>query len=762
MNPFKIPLTFIVLLVVLSSKSYGQETPWQNIGPFMGYVLCMAMDTTHSDTVYAGTPTGVYKSVDGAENWIKTSLTDFEINNLEISFSNPGLLIASSDSIVYKSEDCGDTWAEIWRSEKTIGAIAIDPSDDLSIWVGINVGLTGYTENLYHTTDGGENWEAVSWGEEETKLQNLLDIHFDRSDASVMYVCGWGDTYHVDGGLFVSNDKGKTWTNHRPGGCSSNNVLTVATTEAGYEPHAAYVLVSACSLDKKLFKSLDYGVTWEECEPATTDYIDRFAYIMEFDPKYPKWLYFGGNYKSEASIIAFNIEAESWHYLPGSPLYYPTSLLMNSEVWYMGFKGDGVFRWDDDKDTSWVAKVTGMTDVKAYDIMTYPGDPDKIMAAIEGSLAKTSNGGETWDLTNKSYGALALNPNDTNIIYAGAVSTYLPNWTDSYAGYKSINGGDSWSSKKLFTRGGLAEYGYTFRTGDILVFPDDPDVLLFGVDGGSGAGEGLFRSINGGESWEREFSTGVTPIAMDPGNHDIVYLGTTKPGAVHRSENGGQSWDPIGGLAYIIEDLGININGQVMAATSDGLFKWDGVDTWSLVPGFPETSTTAIAIDNIPATPVYYVGTEAQGVYISEDGGDTWSSFNHGLNKSNITRLRLTDSNPRNLYAGTEDGGVWVTTLKKEVTAVPTLQEPEISFSIFPNPNSGIFSIITSSDAGLKGRLKIVNLLGEVVYSRNNIELGSNNAHEVSVGNIAPGNYILVFTNNKLTINKKVIITGRR
>ena len=87
------PLALSIFLAILITEVNCQTTPWKNIGPFMGYVHCMAMDTSHSDTVYAGTPTGVYKSIDGAENWIKTSLTDFEIKNLKISFNNSYSLI---------------------------------------------------------------------------------------------------------------------------------------------------------------------------------------------------------------------------------------------------------------------------------------------------------------------------------------------------------------------------------------------------------------------------------------------------------------------------------------------------------------------------------------------------------------------------------------------------------------------------------------------------------------------------------------------
>ncbi len=759
MKRFYFQLALFIFPVIFITKVNSQNIPWKNIGPFMGYINCMAMDTLRADTVYAGTPTGIYKSEDGAENWFKTSLNDVEINCLTISQNNPGLLIASSDSIVYKSDDFGETWNENWKSEITIGAIAIDPENDLSIWVGIDVGWSDNIENLYHSGDGGETWEAVPWDKEDEnrKLNSIISIHFDRSNESIIYVCGYGNFEGSDQGLFVSSDKGESWKNHKLGGCSNSHGLAVSSTPKGYEPHTAFVLVEACSIAEKLFKSLDYGNTWTEIDMPETDYIGGNPRVMEIDPVNPEWLNFGGNYKSEASIVAFNIEAETWHYYPGTPFSYPSSLLMNSTIWYMGFKRDGVFRWDDDKDTAFVAKIAGMTDMKVYDIMTYPDNQNKTLAAIEGSLAKTNNGGETWDLIDKSFGALALHPKDTSMIYAGVVSSYLPNPVDSYYGYKSMNGGDSWSGYKLFTRGGLAEYGYTFRTGDILISPDDPEIILFGVDGGGGAGEGLFRNINGGDSWTREFSTGVSPIAMDPGNHDILYLGTTKSGSVHRSEDGGQSWNPIGGQADIISDLGVDINGQVMAATSEGLLIWDGSETWSVVPAFEDIYTKAIVIDNRPALPVYYVGTEKQGVFVSADGGTTWDSFNEGLKKSNITRLRLTDSNPRNLYAGTEDGGVWVTTLKKETTAVSILHNPEISFNIFPNPNNGTFNIITDCNSELKGNLKIINFLGEIIYLNSNVRIGSKKAYEISIDKVTPGNYVLTFTDDKLMINRKVI-----
>ena len=98
-----------------------------------------------------------------------------------------------------------------------------------------------------------------------------------------------------------------------------------------------------------------------------------------------------------------------------------------------------------------------------------------------------------------------------------------------------------------------------------------------------------------------------------------------------------------------------------------------------------------------------------------------------------------------------------MTSLNKVITFAPILQKPEISFNIFPNPNNGTFNIITNSDSELKGTLKIINFLGEVIYSKNNFEINSNKTYELNINNLTPGNYIITFTDDKLIINRKVI-----
>ena len=184
-----------------------------------------------------------------------------------------------------------------------------------------------------------------------------------------------------------------------------------------------------------------------------------------------------------------------------------------------------------------------MGNIEVLDIIPYPNDPQKIVAAIYSNHAKTTDGGNSWTITNFSFNSLALNHQDTSIIFAGSNPGYYLNFMDPFYCYKSENGGISWSSHKLFTRGGgVPDWSYKMWTGDILISPNDPDKILVGVGGGGGVGEGLYKSSDGGDSWKSKLSTGISTIAKDPEDSYVVYLGTTSLGYVYRSEDGGDTW----------------------------------------------------------------------------------------------------------------------------------------------------------------------------------------------------------------------------
>lgn len=115
-----------------------------------------------------------------------------------------------------------------------------------------------------------------------------------------------------------------------------------------------------------------------------------------------------------------------------------------------------------------------------------------------------------------------------------------------------------------------------------------------------------------------------------------------------------------------MRDIEVDLNSDVYAATDEGLMKWDG-SSWTKLTGLPTEDITALAIDRSTSPGTVYVGTGEDGVFVSEDGGGTWAPFNEGLGNLSITKLAISASQPKMLYAGTAYGGVWKFTLAPSI-----------------------------------------------------------------------------------------------
>jgi hypothetical protein len=114
---------------------------------------------------------------------------------------------------------------------------------------------------------------------------------------------------------------------------------------------------------------------------------------------------------------------------------------------------------------------------------------------------------------------------------------------------------------------------------------------------------------------------------------------------------------PAGGIGDV-RDIEVDSGSQVYVAASDGLWKWNGAD-WSKTAGLPTDNIFAIALDRSTNPEVIYLGAGGQGVFVSSDGGSTWIPFNQGLGNVSVTKVAISGSQPKILYAGTADDGVW-------------------------------------------------------------------------------------------------------
>ena len=215
------------------------------------------------------------------------------------------------------------------------------------------------------------------------------------------------------------------------------------------------------------------------------------------------------------------------------------------------------------KSMSWRAIGPANMGGRVTDIDGVPGDPSTFyVSGADGGIFKTTNGGVSFNpIFEKqraySVGALTIAPSDKNILWVGTGEGDPRNSVGyGWGVYKSIDGGMSW--KHL----GLKK---TERIKRIVVHPKDPNiacVCALGKEWGPNKERGVFKTIDGGKTWEKilyiDENTGCADIAMEINNPRIMYAGMWtfrrkpwrfddggKNTALYRTMDGGQTWKKI-------------------------------------------------------------------------------------------------------------------------------------------------------------------------------------------------------------------------
>ncbi|MGH7679186.1 MAG: WD40/YVTN/BNR-like repeat-containing protein, partial [Gemmatimonadaceae bacterium] len=297
-------------------------------------------------------------------------------------------------------------------------------------------------------------------------------------------------------------------------------------------------------------------------------------------------------------------------------------------------------------------------------VVGIPGDPNVYYAgAASGGIFKTTDGGINWqsifdDHEVSSIGALAVARSDANIVWAGTGEPHIRSHVSIGNGiYKSTDAGRTWR------RMGLEESG---RISRILIHPSNPDVVYAGVQGhgyGPQQQRGLFRTRNGGQSWERvlfvDENTGVSDMVMDPADPNKIFVGMWQ--LLSRTW-GRESGGPGSGL-YLTRDGGNTFN----KLQGNGLpIHTIGKIGLGLAHSNPNRVYALIETgDGIP-----YKGqpTDNGELWRSDDGGNTWKVVSYDRNlacrQPYYTRMAVSTDNPDEAYfmcatfSRTLDGGL--------------------------------------------------------------------------------------------------------
>ena len=319
-----------------------------------------------------------------------------------------------------------------------------------------------------------------------------------------------------------------------------------------------------------------------------------------------------------------------------------------------------------------------------------PGSTDTYyMGTVGGGVWRTNDAGEEWTNVSDgafrvaSIGAVEAAPSDPSVLYVGTGSACIRGNVSTGRGvYRSVDGGETWELM------GLEEAG---QIGAVRVHPDDPDrvyVAALGHAFGSNEERGVFRSTDGGETWEKVLfvsdSTGVVDLAMDPENPREIYAAVwraerkpwtlvdgAREGGVYRTTDGGDSWEKLGGglPTGLVGRIGLAVSpantDRVWALVTakdpeGGLYRSDdGGDSWTRVNREHRLRQRGWYYSHVIADPedpntVYALNT---GMYRSVDGGKTFEEI--AVPHGDVHALWVHPRDPDAMVVG-NDGGAQV------------------------------------------------------------------------------------------------------
>jgi len=714
----------------------GREITWESVGPGGGgWIQSIAWDPNDAETLHVGGDVGgYYFSSDAGRHYEirNAGLVDYFLETMAVHPQDHRIILAGTESGIHRSTDQGKTWQWIrdgfpplqqYDFSTPIAAIAFAPDRPNRVYAGVGRPRwkKGGAGAIYCSADTGLTWRLVSAGqlpadaivsdielkphESQTILiatqrgvfrsddsgqtwtasneglphENVAELAFAPSAPEIIYASlqtTARDKEAFDGGVYRSDDAGKTWRSvngegmpRRVGGKGQSPNMTSHIKELAVDPRDPNVVYAGDQswVSAGVYKTVDGGQHWTR----TTRHAPKGKANMDYG-----WIDFWGPSVECLSAspvrpgrIAFGTSGHVFTSDDGGKTWQQRYCESSSDERFSGnglevtcvntIVPDPAIRerlWlcyadigllvSDDSGRSFRRSFKGMKNSgNCFTVAVDPQRPSTVWAATgqwsrnAGDICRSDDGGHTWQIVGKPETGLpdgqvrhlTLDPSSK------VEQRRLLAIVKGAGVYETSDGGLSWRP----IIGDLPAKAAKEPRG-LLLDPADPRHLVVALGGVAESGGGIYATRDAGRTWKRVHKTGlfadISSMTVDPQNVDCLYVTTrqhydhstrkTYPGGLFASHDAGRTWNQLLDFRFV----------QTAAVSP--------VDSRVLYVGTNDHP--------------YHDAYAAEGLLKSSDGGITWQHQNTGLSHRGVHCLSISPHDASVLYLGTGGNGAFI------------------------------------------------------------------------------------------------------
>jgi photosystem II stability/assembly factor-like uncharacterized protein/tetratricopeptide (TPR) repeat protein len=555
------------------------------------------------------------------------------ISSIVFNPADPGVMYTGTAGAgIFKSIDGGISWQPVQNGLKRsdISSLIIDPADPDTLYAGVVL------DGIYKTSDGAESWQPINEGIEVPGGPLLATVAMDPTNYKHLYYTDSMELYETTNG-------GESWTKLKMPACPK--IITSLVIPTGTS-NTIYIADREKSDDCELgiYRSRDGGSTWDLIPIGISETLQLRYWSLAVAPEPKERIYISGGIAEDDKFYRTMDEGKTWKAILNHRCFATYMDPNQNEKIFCG--GPDRLLASRDAGDSWNPILSGES---IWEIAVSPHSKDTLTAGGDGSgLFISNDGGVKWSDSNSGLGgtylSLSISPLDNATLFAEG----------GYGVHRSTDKGQTWD---LLTNQGSG-----------LAFDANKTTMYILADT-------IMKSEDDGKTWKATTKTSqrISSFVTHPLLPNMLI-------AIHDSGfsfsfDSGQNWNESNDVAWSRE------SDEIFGTVFTSLFPDpSGLRYYILINGETEgkvlrvdsttgdwqacqlpinlTTINLLAIDPRDSDRIV-ISSPGNGVLISSDGCQSWSSSNDGLGSLFVNTIVMEPITPDTIYAGT-DGGAYV------------------------------------------------------------------------------------------------------